>query len=308
MPQWALPGVGLEFEPFSADSTDMALRIATRLPRLAVIGLVLLLASATLAVGAAKRLTAVPKGASAPVSVPAMLVPDVTGQAFVFAKGTLEDTGFAWRVVGSVHGFAANNVATQTPAPGTRVKDTGAPTITVTLRRTAYVEKGEPEDVSPYIGTSIVPVGLRRLTPAAPLPAAPKRAQNPPAATPKKADPAAAPKKVGPAAAAPTQRPPAFSVPNAPEEPLKEIPLPQRARLLTAWIGGHGTPTDVNVRHFLYQHTWIVTGARFGWWHGAEALRELIAADRIAQKRWGIGKKSELVARRALAEVEARAK
>lgn len=266
----------------------MALRIASRLPRLAVVGLVLLLASATLAVGAAKRLTAVPNGAPAPITVPAMLVPDVTGQAFVFAKGTLEDTGFAWHVVGSVHGYAANKVATQSPAPGTRVKDTGAPTITVTLQRTAYPEKGDPEDVSPYIGTSIQPVGLRLVTPAVPLPAAPK--------------------KVQPKAAAPTQRPPAFAVPNAPKEPLKEIPLPQRARLLAAWIDGHRQPTDANVRHFLYQHTWIVTGAKFGWWHGAEALRELIAADRVAQQRWGIGRRSELVARRALAEVEARAK
>jgi hypothetical protein len=305
MPRWALPVVGLELKPFSADPKPMALRIATRLPRLAVIGLVLLLASATLAVGAAKRLTAVPTGAPAPVSVPAMLVPDVTGQAFVFAKGTLEDTGFAWRVAGSVHGFAANQVATQTPAPGTRVKDTGAPTITVTLERTAYPEKGEPEDVSPYIGTSIVPVGLRSVTPAAPLPAAPKGArQKAPAVAPKKA----ARKVAAPKVAAPTKRPPAFAVPNAPAEPLKEIPLPQRARLLSAWIDGHSRPTDANVRHFLYQHTWIVTGAKFGWWHGAEALRELIAADRVAQKRWGIGKRSELVARSALAEVEARTK
>jgi beta-lactam-binding protein with PASTA domain len=303
MPRSALPVVGLEFEPFSADPTTMALRIATRLPRLAVIGLVLLLASATLAVGAAKRLTAVPKGAPAPVSVPAMLVPDVTGQAFVFAKGTLEDNGFAWHVLGSVHGFAANQVATQTPAPGTRVKDTGAPTITVTLERTAYAEKGEPEDVSPYIGTSIVPVGLRSVTPAAPLPVAPKGARKK-AAAPKKA----APKVVAPKVTAPTQRPPAFTVPNAPAEPLKEIPLPQRARLLATWIDSHPRPTDANVRHFLYQHTWIVTGAKIGWWHGAEALRELIAADRVAQKRWGIGKRSELVARRALAGVEARAK
>jgi hypothetical protein len=278
----------------------MALRIATRLPRLAVVGLVLLLASATLAVGAAKRLTAVPNGAPAPVAVPPLLVPDVTGQAFVFAKGTLEDTGFAWRVVGSVHGFAANTVGTQTPAPGTRVKDTGAPTITVTLQRTAYSEKGEPEDVSPYIGTSIVPVGLRPVTPAAPA-ATPRGAR-------KKA-PAVAPKKAAkPKAAAPTQRPPAFTVPNAPSEPLKEIPLPQRARQLAAWIDAHPRPTNANVQHFLYQHTWIVTGAKFGWWHGAEALRRLVAADRVAQKRWGIGRKSELVARRALAEVEARAK
>ena len=47
----------------------MALRIATRLPRLAVVGIVLLLASATLAVGAAKRMAAVPKGAPAPPNV-----------------------------------------------------------------------------------------------------------------------------------------------------------------------------------------------------------------------------------------------
>jgi hypothetical protein len=86
------------------------------------------------------------------------------------------------------------------------------------------------------------------------------------------------------------------------------MPLLQRARLLTAWIDAHPTPTTPNVRHFLYQHSWVVTGANFGWWRGAEALRELIAADRAAQKRWGIGRRSELVARRALAEVEARMK
>ena len=63
-----------------------------------------------------------------------------------------------------------------------------------------------------------------------------------------------------------------------------------------------------NVRHFLYQHSWIVTSAKFGWWHGAAALREVIAADRAAQKRWGLGRKSELVASAALAEVEARSK
>src|SRR2546423_1900267 len=54
----------------------MALRIARRLPRLAVVGVVLLLASATLAVGAAKRLTAVPKSSPAPVSAPTLVVPD----------------------------------------------------------------------------------------------------------------------------------------------------------------------------------------------------------------------------------------
>jgi beta-lactam-binding protein with PASTA domain len=291
--------VGLEFEAFPADSNGMALRIATRLPRLAVVGIVLLLASATLAVGAAKRLTAVPKGTPAPVAAATLVVPDITGQAFVFAKGTLEDTGFAWRVAGSVHGFAVNKVSSQTPAAGTRLEDTGAPTITVTLERSAYPEKGEPEDVSPYLGTSVQRVGIKPVTPVAPLPAEPKAAaKKAPVAT----------KTPAPKVAAPTERPAAFVVADAPKEPLKEMPLPQRARLLSAWIAAHPKPTTATVRHFLYQHTWIITGARFGWWHGAEALRELIAADRVAQQRWGIGRRSELVARKALAEVKARAK
>jgi len=291
--------VGLEFKPVSADSRSMALRIATRLPRLAIVGVVLLLGSATLAVGAAKRLTAVPNGAPAPVAVATLVVPDVSGQAFVFAKGTLEDTGFAWQVIGSVHGYAVNNVASQSPPAGTRVRDTGAPTISVTLKRTAYPEKGNPEDVSPYAGTSLQPVGLATtsVTPVAPVPAAPKRAQTKPAT-----------KKAEAKVAAPTtKRPPAFVVAGAPTEPLKEMALAQRAELLSAWIGAH-PKTKANVRHYLYQHSWIVTGAAFGWWHGAEALRKLIAVDRIAQQRWGIGKKSELVARSALADVEARTK
>src|SRR5206468_3255533 len=208
----------------------MALRIATRLPRLAVIGAVLLLASATLAVGAAKRMAAVPQGAPAPVPVATVLVPDVTGQAFVFAKGTLEDTGLAWKVVGNVHGYAANKVSKQTPAAGTKLKDTGAPTITVTLERTAYPEQGEPEDVSPYFGTSVQPIGLPTpAPPPAPAPAAPKpAARKPPAAKPKPAAPAAV-----------TKRAPDFVVAGARQEPQNEMPLPQRAQLLSTWIASH---------------------------------------------------------------------
>jgi PASTA domain len=269
----------------------MALRIATRLPRLAIVGAVLLLASATLAVGAAKKMAATPQGAPAPVTAPTVIVPDITGQAFVFAKGTLEDAGLAWKVVGSVHGYAANKVAKQSPAAGTKLRDTGAPTITVTLERTSYPEKGEPEDVSPYFGTTVQPVGLPKpvAKPAAPAPPAAK-----PAATPT-------------ATAKPATRTPDFAVEGAPTEPQKEMPLTKRAQLLAAFIASHGK-TKANVRHFLYQHSWIVTGAKFGWWHGAAALRELIAADHAAQQRWGIGRKSELVARAALAEVEARSK
>jgi beta-lactam-binding protein with PASTA domain len=286
----------------------MALRIATRLPRLAIVGVVLLLASATLAVGAAKRLTAVPQGAPAPVAPATLVVPDLAGQAFVFAKGTLEDTGFAWQVIGSVHGYAANKVARQSPPAGTRVRDTGAPTISVTLKRTPYSEKGSPEDVSPYVGTSVQPIGLRptAVKPAAPVPAAPTEAQTKPAATAVELKPATKPAEPKPAATT-AERPPAFVRAGAPTEPLKEMPLTQRAELLSVWVGAH-PKTKVNVRHYLYQHSWIVTGASFGWWHGAEALRKLIAVDRTLQQRWGIGKKSELVARKALADVEARTK
>ncbi|MFL5946231.1 MAG: PASTA domain-containing protein [Gaiellaceae bacterium] len=250
-------------------------------------GVVLLLASATLAVGAAKRMAAVPQGAPAPVPVAAVTVPDITGQAFVFAKGTLEDGGFAWKVVGNVHGYSVNNVAKQIPVAGTKLKDTGAPTVTVTLERSAYAETGEPEDVSPYFGTSVQPIGLPKAVAPVTAPATPQ--------------PSAAAKP----AVAKTTRAPDFVVAGAPKEPQKELPLPQRAKLLSSWLAGHSR-SPANVRRFLYQHSWIVTGAKFGWWHGAQALRELIAADHAAQKRWGIGRKSALVARAALAEVEAR--
>jgi hypothetical protein len=101
-------------------------------------------------------------------------------------------------------------------------------------------------------------------------------------------------------------RPEAFSVPGAPTEPLDEIALPVRARRLDAWLTAGGGPTAATQRHWLYQHAWIVTGSNFGWWHGAEALRLLIRVDRRIESRWGIGFRSEAVARRALTAVEAR--
>lgn len=101
-------------------------------------------------------------------------------------------------------------------------------------------------------------------------------------------------------------RPAAFDVPGAPREPLDEIALPARARRLDTWLTAGRGPTAANQRHWLYQHAWIVTGANFGWWHGAEALRLLIRVDHRIEARWGIGYRSEAVARRALAAVESR--
>jgi hypothetical protein len=279
--------------------------LAARLPRIALIGGVLLFASATLTWGAAKRLTAVPTTKRTILVKPTVVVPDVTGQAFVFAKGALEDAGFAWHVNGKVHGYSTNTVATQTPAAGTKLLDTGAPVVDVTLTRGKYQETGQPEDLAPYVGTDVVlanpaPIAAP-VTPAAPV--APKAPATKPRAVSKpKSKPVA--KKVAPAA----KRPPAFVVPGARKEPLDEVPLTERARLLNAWLSTHRRPTDANVGHFLYQQSWVVTGAKFGWWHGAEALRALIAVDRRAQSLWGIGGKSEFDARSALAEVEARSR
>jgi hypothetical protein len=112
-----------------------------------------------------------------------------------------------------------------------------------------------------------------------------------------------------PARAKQALRPPrtaAFHVPGAPEEPLDEITLPARARRLDAWLTSARGPSAANQRHWLYQHAWIVAGAKFGWWHGAEALRVLIHVDRRVESQWGIGYRSEAAARRTLAAVEAK--
>jgi hypothetical protein len=118
---------------------------------------------------------------------------------------------------------------------------------------------------------------------------------------------------VGRRSGAPRQplRPPrtaAFHVPGAPKEPLDEITLPARARRLDDWLTSARGPTAANQRHWLYQHAWIVTGAKFGWWHGAEALRLLIRVDRRVESQWGIGYRSGAAARGALVAVEARAR
>jgi hypothetical protein len=297
----------------------MAARLPAFLPRVMVIAVVALLATAGLTYAAEQQLAspATPAAAPAPVQQRAVLVvPDLRRQAFVFAKGALQDAGFAWRVAGGVHGYAANVVVGQTPPAGTRLFDTGAPLVTLTLSRNRkYKEAGAAEDVSPYRATSLESADAPSLSsaPATPAPAATPAA---PAATPAApatpapaATPAAKPAAPKPAAAKyPQSRPAAFAVAGAPKEPLDEMPLVDRANALGAWLAKNPKPTDANVRHWLYQNEWIVTGAKFGWWHGAEALQKLIAVDRRADALWGIGSKSEAAAVRALSDVQARAR
>jgi hypothetical protein len=291
----------------------MAVRFAAVVPRMAVIGLVWLFATATLTYAAGEKL-ATP--AKAPVAVatprPTLVVPDIRGQAFVFAKGILEDGGFAWRVQGSVQGYSTNVVSSQQPAAGTRVEDTGAPTLRLTMHRGTYAQEGAPQNTSPYAGTSIVLAksasarakrpAVRKAVPRVKTPAKPavKRARHR-AAEPKR-------KITRTKLPASRARPPAFVVAGAPKEPLKEIPLTVRARRLSAWLTPSRRPTAANQRYWLYQHAWIVTGAKFGWWHGTAALRVLINVDRRVQSQWGLGFRSESVARGALAAAEARGK
>jgi hypothetical protein len=268
------------------------------LSRIAAFVVLGVFATATLTFAAEKRLTAAKPAAApvAPVAAEVIVVPEVRGQAYVFAEGILEDNGFAWRVPGA-NGFAANSVVGQSPLPGTRVIDTGAPLITLTLgRNSAYPQRGTPVNVSPFAATAL------RLAAAVAAPATPA-----PVATPKPvaaAKPVVAPK----AKAKPVARTPDFVVPGAPKEPAKEMTLVKRAQLLGDWLESHKTKSSVNVRHWMYQHEWIVTGAKFGWWHGAEALKVLIQDDRRAQALWGVGSRSGSVARAALATVEASGK
>jgi len=285
---------------------SMAVRLAALLPRAVLVAVVWVLATAaftfaadTTIVGPSRPST--PSAAAKPAE---LIVPSVTGQAYVFAKGILEDSGFAWRISGSVHGYSSNRVLTQSPAAGTRVVDTGAPTVVLRLVRGPYSELGRPADASPYGGTPIRLANLAAVTaPAAPAkkPAAKPAAK--PEAKPKR-KPAAKPRHKP---AARLARPPAFVVPGAPKEPLDEMTLPARALRLEAWLVNRPR-TSANVQHWLYQHAWIVTGAKFGWWHGAQALEILIRVDQRLEQRWGIGRKSEALARAALARVRSRAR
>ncbi|HEX4082853.1 MAG TPA: PASTA domain-containing protein [Acidimicrobiales bacterium] len=116
------------------------------------------LAMTAISFAAGRQLQDVPAtaGSAAPATVPVTLVvPDVRNEAFVFAKEQLQDGGFAWKVAGGTQGYPANVVVEQTPKPGTKLIDTGAPLITVTLSRNKqYGSTGEPEDTSPYSATA----------------------------------------------------------------------------------------------------------------------------------------------------------
>ncbi len=265
----------------------------------------LLIAGGTLTLAADRapvpRPTLVPVVPTGPTS---LRVPEVAGQAYVFAKGILQDHGLAWHVTGPVQGFAANTVSSQRPTAGTTVLDTGAPTVTLTLARNAsYLERGTPENDAPYAGTAIrLPANVEprpqttvapRLEPV-PVPVAPR---------PKVVLP---PTPSRPAKVATAARLPDFVVPGAPREPAKSQSLPDRVATLAAWIEKHREASAASMNHLLYEHAYVVAGARFGWWHGADALQALIGVDKRAEALWGVGSQSRRTAEKAFAEVRTR--
>ncbi len=306
----------------------MSLRLGSLLPRVFVLVIVALLATATITFAAETRsipATNPPAEATAPK---VLLVPDVRGQAYVFAKSTLEEGGFAWRVTGGAKGYAANTVSGQSPAPGSRVYDNGAPTVSLVLSTNPkYPQAGEPESASPFAGTPVKFVGVVAKPKVKPKAKVKKHAVKTKAkvkkhaaktkkhaAKPKKhaakpkPKPVVKPKPVNkPKPAVKPARPAAFVVPGAKPEPQNEIPLTTRAQNLDHWLSSHGKSND-NVGYWLYQHAWIVTGAKLGWWHGAQALETLITVDQKVERQWGIGRRSERVARAALAEVRSKSK
>ena len=293
----------------------MASRLAVLAPRLIALIVIWLLAAAswTLAAGGPQTSQPAVPAAGEPAAPEVLVVPDVRRQAYVFSKGMLQDAGFAWRVEGAVEGYAANTVVSQDPAPGVRVVDNGAPTVVLRLKRSdEYEERGVPENHSSYKGTAIV---LLSNWQAAQKESAQATTETQPVATTTTATPPATP-PAAPAAAptpAPEQgeesgafREPDFVVKGAPREPADEMPLPQRARALQDRTAALTKPSKRFVSHWLYQHAWLVTGARFGWQGGDKALETLIQVDRSLSVRFGFGARSERVARRTLAYVESR--
>lgn len=261
------------------------MRASAALSRLLALVFVGLLATATLTYGAERTGTSRAADKPAAPKRQTLSVPDVRGKPYVFAEGMLEERGFAWRVTGAVPGFAANTVASQSPAPGVRVVDTGAPTVALELRANSdYAQVGVPEAKAPFRGTAI----------RFPRPATTKTAA-------KKAKAAPRSEETG-------TRTPAFVVPGAPPEPLTQPSLPQQAQQLGAWLEKHPKSTAANRAYFSYRSWLIVTGARNGWSRGAEALKMLISVQKRAERAWHVGSKDRLAAEKALLEVQARAR
>jgi hypothetical protein len=290
----------------------MAARFTALIPRLLALTVIWLLGAATFTLAADKKATPPTTGADpAQAAKPTVLtVPDVRSKAYVFAKGILQDAGLAWSVRGAVQGYSANVVVWQSPSPGSRVIDNGAPIVSVRLsKNAAYGERGLPENEAPYTGTRVVYLAdWREAHEQSTQSTSTQATTSEPSTTTAETGPTTTTEPSTTTEPEPETRKPDFEVPGAPAEPADEVTLSQRARQLAKRMDAMPKPTNRLVNYWLYQHSWIVTGARFGWHDGAEALRILIKVDQSLERRFDFGARSETVARRALAYVEAQKK
>jgi PASTA domain len=290
----------------------MAARFTALIPRLLALTVIWLLGAATFTLAADKKATPPTTGADpAQAAKPTVLtVPDVRNKAYVFAKGILQDAGLAWSVRGAVQGYSANVVVWQSPSPGSRVIDNGAPIVSVRLsKNAAYGERGLPENEAPYTGTRVVYLAdWREAHEQSTQSTSTQATTSEPSTTTAETAPTTTTEPSTTTEPEPETRKPDFEVPGAPAEPADEVTLSQRARQLAKRMNAMPKPTNRLVNYWLYQHSWIVTGARFGWHDGAEALRILIKVDQSLERRFDFGARSETVARRALAYVEAQKK
>ena len=290
----------------------MAARFTALIPRLLALTVIWLLGAATFTLAADKKATPPTTGADpAQAAKPTVLtVPDVRNKAYVFAKGILQDAGLAWSVRGAVQGYSANVVVWQSPSPGSRVIDNGAPIVSVRLsKNAAYGERGLPENEAPYTGTRVVYLtDWREAHEQSTQSTSTQATTSEPSTTTAETAPTTTTEPSTTTEPEPETRKPDFEVPGAPAEPADEVTLSQRARQLAKRMDAMPKPTNRLVNYWLYQHSWIVTGARFGWHDGAEALRILIKVDQSLERRFDFGARSETVARRVLAYVEAQKK
>ena len=234
----------------------MAARLTALLPRFLALTVIWLLGAATYTLAAdTVPIAKHEKKAEAAAKPHVLMVPDVRKKAYVFAKGILQDAGFAWRVDGTVKGFSANTVTVQRPAPGTKVIDNGAPLVVLSLsRNTTYGESGLPENSAPYKATRVVLVSdwardqiepttsgetETTSTETAATTTAPAATTTAPAAT--TTEPAAT--TTEPEQPEEKTRKPDFEVAGAPVEPADEMPLPERARALEHRLAGNSKPS-----------------------------------------------------------------
>jgi len=294
------------------------MRVRITLGRVVALIVVCALASMALTILLTRSDTSESRREAKVAKAPNKMVPGVIGQLYVFAESALQEHGFGWKVVGPVDGWAGVTVASQDPLPGTTVVDTGAPQVTLHLAKPkGYVPQGTPENSSPFRGTEILLPGastgtnpsttsVRTTTTTTTTTSSTTTAKTSPTTTTKTSSTTTAKTTTLAKPKPPQARPPAFTIAGAKREPLDEIPLTQRAKDLSTWLSSHSAASPANERYWLFQHAWIVTGAKFGWWHGARALQTLITVDKRVEQLWGIGSKSEAEARAALEFVRAR--